>query len=383
MKRATLFFQAEDGQHGKELWQVRADGSVSLISDIHLGMNAPALSDQAPVGVQFNGAFYFKAESGVYGKELWRVTPDGLVALVADIAPGTHNSLDQSNFNLTFVSYRSELYFGAADMLAGPDLWKVKANGSVAKVADLNPGLFVSPPIVMADFNNELYFWVSDGLTGTALHKLKTDGGVVDVTGPGGSSLFVGPAQSSIVFGNELYFRASDSISKVKADGSVSVIANVSGDVSGFNIFNNELYFANSNGLFKVAAGGTAVLVAGIGVVETRFSSSTIFNGEMCFCGSDGAHGAELWKVKADGSVVLAADVNPGSGSSFDIFRSFAVFDGDLYFKAGDGTHGRTVEADGGRRRDDGRRHPARDRGRAQRCNAPDRVRQRTLFQGG
>ena len=42
------------------------------------------------------------------------------------------------------------------------------------------------------------------------------------------------------------------------------------------------------------------------------------------------ATGFELWKVKADGSVVQAANINPGSGSSSP--AGFTFFNGELYF---------------------------------------------------
>src|SRR5207247_931763 len=93
---------------------------------------------------------------------------------------------------------------------------------------------------------------------------------------------------------------------------------------SGFTAFNNELYFSANNGgngfeLWKVRADGSVVLVHDIdpGAASSFPSGFTVLNTALYFSADDGPHGTELWKVQGDGSVVQSFDIVPGGGSSF------------------------------------------------------------------
>ena len=82
----TLFFAADDGVHGSELW--RSDGTETgtvLVTDIN-----PGASDGFPRYLtEVGGTLFFTARDGVHGQELWRSdgTETGTV-LVRDINAG-------------------------------------------------------------------------------------------------------------------------------------------------------------------------------------------------------------------------------------------------------------------------------------------------------
>ena len=94
--------------------------------------SAPAFF--VPVG---SNVFYFKANDGIHGTELWH--SDGTSAgttLVADIAASSANADPGS-----LVNVNGTLFFSATDSVHGRELWKSDGTaGGTGLVADINPG---------------------------------------------------------------------------------------------------------------------------------------------------------------------------------------------------------------------------------------------------
>ena len=65
----TLFFSADDGENGRELW--KSDGATAgtvLVKNIRLGSNSSNPSNLTAVG----NTLFFTADDGVNGVELWK-----------------------------------------------------------------------------------------------------------------------------------------------------------------------------------------------------------------------------------------------------------------------------------------------------------------------
>ena len=130
----TLFFTAQDGVHGQELWKSSGIGSGTvLVKDINPG-HGSAASSLTSVG----GTLFFTADDGVHGQELWKSNGTGSgTVLVKDIR--SCSGQYQGPSSLTAVG--STLFFAANDGVHGQELWKSNgtASGTVL-VKDINAG---------------------------------------------------------------------------------------------------------------------------------------------------------------------------------------------------------------------------------------------------
>ena len=105
----TLYFGADDGRHGEELW--RSNGTrkgTRMIKDINPG---PAGSLFGIYPSTWGPPFYFFADNGVHGAELWR--SDGAAAgtvMVKDLIPGPGSASGEVLGSLATIG--GTLYFG-------------------------------------------------------------------------------------------------------------------------------------------------------------------------------------------------------------------------------------------------------------------------------
>ena len=165
---AKVFFSANDGGSGQELWS--SDGTASgtaLVRDIATGSSGSSPNNLT----ELNGALYFTANDGAHGFELWKSdgTPAGTV-LVKDITPGTSGSFFIGVPNgLTNVN--GMLFFGAQNSANGRELWMSDGTeDGTLLVMDIAPGLSSSMaflPMVTAD--GTLFFRANNVVNGQEL----------------------------------------------------------------------------------------------------------------------------------------------------------------------------------------------------------------------
>ncbi len=351
----TLFFRANDGASGFELW--KSDGTVSgtaMVKDIAPG-TASALTQtisttdrpMAVVGSQL----FFIADDGTSGVELWKT--DGTTAGTVQVKDLVVGSGSSNPSWLTNIS--NSLYYAATDSAAGRELFRsdgtaagtvilsdpispsstapteiTNVNGSVffsgvvssdrelfrfngfstSLVMNIAPGTSSSSPHALTNFGGTLYFAADDGTTGKELWKsggtLATTSLVKDIS-PSGSS----GADELTVVGSTLFFRATD--------GS-----------SGFELWKSD----------GTTAGTVMARDINFGTASSDPLYLTNVAGALYFRANNGTNGIELWRSTANGSTVqLLQDISPLSDSSFN--RSFVDANGVLMFAATTGSSSR------------------------------------------
>ena len=219
----TLFFEAADDIHGRELW--KSDGTeegTTLLKDIQPGPNHGIPNPPSGIGPittfeNVNGILFFKGQDDVYGAELWKSdgTEEGTI-LVKDIWPGDiQPGVPKSGGAEQITNVNGTAFFIAGEPIHGGELWKSDGTeaGTVI-VKDIFPGTGSSNPNFLTNVNGTLFFVATDLTFGAALWKSDgTSDGTVRVAnirqGTDTIRWFLGP----FVNGNGiLYFTANDGI---------------------------------------------------------------------------------------------------------------------------------------------------------------------------
>ncbi|MGC9524240.1 MAG: ELWxxDGT repeat protein [Limnospira sp.] len=203
-----LFFQADDGSTGEELWV--SDGTeagTQLLKDINPGSLS---SSPEPLSVVGNKLFFNAYDGGGTGRELW--VTDGTevgTQLVKDIEPGGDSSFD-SIYDVSLV-LGNKLFFTVNNTR---DLWVtdgtelgtqlVKRAGLYEYGRDINDLTVLGDKLFFSAYNRSILIdelWVTDGTeAGTQLVK--------DITPGIYSSDF--DSDLMAVLGNRLFFIVED-----------------------------------------------------------------------------------------------------------------------------------------------------------------------------
>lgn len=246
-----LFFIANDGAHGYELWVT--DGTeqgTMMVKDIYVGTTAggPPYS-MLDALIVFNNKVYFRGKDAEYGNELW--CSDGTESgtlMVKDIWPGT---LDGSpNY---FCEYNGILYFTANDGSHGIEIWSTDGTeAGTVMLKDINISEYSDGPRYLTVCNSLLFFtaidnaengvelWATNGTeTGTYMVKDIAVG-----TGAAGSE-----PKNLKDFNGTLYLNANAMLWKSDgtSDGTVLVIdpeTNLSRNPFGLTVYNDKLIFS-------------------------------------------------------------------------------------------------------------------------------------------
>lgn len=256
----TLFFAADDGVHGRELW--RSDGTAA---------GTEMVEDIVPAGLDRNSSLrwltsaddllFFVADDGAHGTELWR--SDGTAAgtsLVKDLVPGpaTANVRDLTNVDGTmFFSVvrprRPEELWRSDGTEAGTELVKAITGGSPQELTAVGSTLFFK----RRDFDADTELWRSDGTpAGTGLVKDIVPGELgsfpTELTNVGGTLFFfIAKDHTNGGYGTQLW----------RSDGTEAGTKLVRDlprpPLSQFTAVGNQLFFFSGNPLFSFGGGSS------------------------------------------------------------------------------------------------------------------------------
>ena len=212
-----LFFPADDGTNGTELW--RSDGTeagTGMVKDINTGATWDSSSDPYHL-TAMGGNIYFAADNGSQSQELWRSdgTESGTVMLMSFIDLGAQSYA----FTDPFAIVGDAFYFNANDGTHGRELWKSDGtDAGTVMVKDIRPDYAGNNILDYAVMGDNLYFQSSDNIHGTELWKSDgTESGTVMVkdintecTSTSCTQTYGSSPQYLTADGETLYFRADD-----------------------------------------------------------------------------------------------------------------------------------------------------------------------------
>ncbi|HEV2720664.1 MAG TPA: ELWxxDGT repeat protein, partial [Thermoanaerobaculia bacterium] len=174
---SRLFFEGFTPETGWELWT--SDGTSAgthMVTEIDPGTKGAFDSGYEVLGLTAAGdRVFFLANDGVHGREMW--VSDGTAAgtsMVRDFLPGAKGMWDTSNAFLT--AFNGRAYFVATDADHGSELWVTDGTDAGTHVfVDLAPGPASSYPFNLTAVDGKLMFtavidslsnqliWISDG----------------------------------------------------------------------------------------------------------------------------------------------------------------------------------------------------------------------------
>src|SRR5262249_48997908 len=197
----SAFFFADDGVHGVELWRGNGPpGPTQLVKALTPGSGSSSLAHSPPPLV-FNNALYFFADDGTHGPQLWKSDgiPGGSTVALTGGAPGTPAYVNE-------VAAANGLIFFADP--ATDELWKSDGTaGGTAPVMD-SLGYTIGSPASLTNVGGTLYFggqgfggqsglWKSNGTPGGTQFIKAIGGPISDLTDVAGTAYFIAPTSGA------------------------------------------------------------------------------------------------------------------------------------------------------------------------------------------
>ena len=357
-----LFFSANDGIHGNELW--RTDGTSSgtvLVNDIQPGIgssNPNQLTSDAGVGIYLSATIdtgvselvnimgenifryekqYYDNNAGITYFYTWFQSPNGIT-----IHNGSLTFMAKENGTTLFSLFSFNLQLGCSD-------WNNECFNPVKQFSSgVDQNLFSLPVL-----NEEVYF---TGDTGSSheLYKIDSNQNIELLGSYISSPAFNSATGTSIAHNNYLLFSANSGNGNElhMTDGTAtgtSIVQDINSGVSGSNpsqfvISGGEVIFtataaSSGNELYKIVytTGGPTVSL----IIDLWSGSSNgvpgsvnplVYGHGLLFVGEDGITGSEIWTT--DGTAATTDIFIDLTTTSFGGMAPVAIINGKLVMKA-------------------------------------------------
>ncbi len=259
---ARLFFTADDGVHGSELWQ-RSAGVVSRVTDI-----SPGLDDGRPNGLgALATKLVFTGDDGGGGTRLFTYDGTTVVQIKSLSTSGASSNPEHT------LAWNSRVYF-----LEGGNCWYT--DGTAGGTVAWEGSCFPDPSFVVGD--GRLLYGVS---TAFERELWSIDSADVETPETDLSSYSSSPAEFVWLDGTA-FFSADDAIS------------------------GRELWISDGT------PAGTELIDLDVGAGASSPSKFTLFEGEIWFSATTPATGAELWRSDGTPGGTELFELRPGSSGS-------------------------------------------------------------------
>lgn len=323
-----LFFVADDGVHGPEIWSIQeGSGPVRAPATVDGVESGPLSSIWNLTTLSSEGTVFFTAQDDEHGGELWM--SDGSTSwLVHDIATGTDSSYPDY-----FSVVGTWLYFSAWTSTLGDVLWRT--DGSSIAPISLASGLTdVTYPHAVVAVQNSLYF--------TAYSPVGRELFVVTEETPGSpeislvqdlySGVYGSNPEYLTAMGDALYFTAETvdggrELYAAMDDGSVNLAAEPCAGLCTYNPYAlavvhdtvDRLYFARNRQLQWIdGPGGITHTVDAIGGVDDVSLSSPDFGVLSVVVGNSGDGFERFEVVGRSGYTTYLGDVTTTESNDED-----------------------------------------------------------------
>ncbi|MEP7265783.1 MAG: ELWxxDGT repeat protein [Bacteroidota bacterium] len=352
-----IYFLASDGIHGLEVWSSDGtDAGTTMLKDIYPGADGFTTPNlRYPYFCELNGILYFAANDGSHGFELWKT--DGTTAgtvMVKDIAADAiYGSMPTE-----LVNFNGSLYFSARDDNAGVEVFKSDGTANGTQVLkDVIPGLQGATndgyqESLQTHFKvsgNYLYFLARiDSTLPVITYLYRTDGTANGTIALDNSLENVSELTD---FNGTLFFFSNDGVTLnsniYKSDGTPSGTVyvptnNTMRATLNYFVHNGSLYFSGDQnnftqfGLFKSdgTAAGTSLIYSLTGLSSIPEVTSFIGAGNSVFCRALTAVSAN----QMDNRILQSNGTTNGSHlySGTSPFRASTVMNGNFYFSGHD-----------------------------------------------
>ncbi len=333
-----LFFAADNGVTGSELWSIDVSDTVTLEADI-----GDSVSGSRPAWLTvYNNKLYFSAANVQGNIELWVFDDStGLPSLVKDIFPGNDQSgFPQASQPAALTVYNDTLYFNAsfsAGAFIDTELYQSKGDSvSTVLFTDISQGASRSIPKDFDPTPAGMFFWARNGGFNYELYLLIANGNPQKVKNIYASTNndYVPSSHRGVYMNNAYYFPQYDgnSVQIWKTDGTAVATTQVTTIPSGIvtpGIFvtgpklvadstGQYLYFSAVNGLWVLdTVDDSFQLLMDENTPNSQVGNLNMVDDTVYFSASDGVSGKELWRSEdVPDSAVLVKDINIGASDS-------------------------------------------------------------------